>query len=643
MADIEFDTSLQLEGMEKGLKQAEKRVESLQKRLKQLQDDYDLYSQKAQEARAAGAYDEAETWGRKALNVDTQMIKVKNDLAIAEQNAADSAELVAQAEEQAAAGSKGTTAEAEAQAEAIERMRNSGEGLDKTLAGIGKRIKNLAKRVLFFSVVTKMLNGVKNKFSEIAVKNSEMSAAVSNLKGAFNTLITPLVNAVIPALTQFVGWLTKVVTALAMLIAKITGKDFKALQGDAKKGAKGKGGKQNQFASFDTINQLGSNDSGTSAQSLNDLEAAYDISELTNDEFKKILEQVGLIGAGMLAWHYRKDIFDWLLDKFFPAGEDGIIDFDKGLKKLAGVIMIVAGAVLLVKGYLDAWQNGIDWDNFALILGGLILLVGGIALAVSPVAAGFAAIGAGIALVVLGVKDMLQNGPNLQNTLTVIIGTISIIIGLLMSGHSILALVVAIIAAVIAIAATAGGEGQNILQHLRDALDGFRQFFKNIFAGNIGEALEGLKKGFKGLGNFAIDIFEGLVKAGCKAVNALIRAINKIKFGPIPDWVPLIGGKTFGLNIPEIPTDWSLPRLAMGAVIPPNREFAAILGDQKSGTNIEAPLDTIVAAFKAAQSDTAVNIVFEGDLAALGRVLAPYISVGNRLNGQSFSKGAKSW
>ena len=33
--------------------------------------------------------------------------------------------------------------------------------------------------------------------------------------------------------------------------------------------------------------------------------------------------------------------------------------------------------------------------------------------------------------------------------------------------------------------------------------------------------------------------------------------------------------------------------LAQGAVIPPNREFLAVLGDQRSGPNIEAPLSTI--------------------------------------------------
>lgn len=36
-----------------------------------------------------------------------------------------------------------------------------------------------------------------------------------------------------------------------------------------------------------------------------------------------------------------------------------------------------------------------------------------------------------------------------------------------------------------------------------------------------------------------------------------------------------------------------VPHLAQGAVIPPNREFMAVLGDQKRGTNVETPLATI--------------------------------------------------
>ncbi len=59
-----------------------------------------------------------------------------------------------------------------------------------------------------------------------------------------------------------------------------------------------------------------------------------------------------------------------------------------------------------------------------------------------------------------------------------------------------------------------------------------------------------------------------------------------------------------------------VPGLASGSVIPPNREFLAVLGDQKSGTNIEAPLDTIVAAFKQAMGEYgggSFNFYLDGD------------------------------
>ena len=71
----------------------------------------------------------------------------------------------------------------------------------------------------------------------------------------------------------------------------------------------------------------------------------------------------------------------------------------------------------------------------------------------------------------------------------------------------------------------------------------------------------------------------------------MIRAMNKLSFD-IPSWVPGLGGKKFGFNLKEIKTV-KIPKLAQGAVIPPNKEFLAMLGDQKHGTNIEAPLDTI--------------------------------------------------
>ena len=73
------------------------------------------------------------------------------------------------------------------------------------------------------------------------------------------------------------------------------------------------------------------------------------------------------------------------------------------------------------------------------------------------------------------------------------------------------------------------------------------------------------------------------------------------------------GGSGSGISSRETVPRMSLPRianipaLARGAVIPPNREFMAILGDQKSGTNIEAPLDTIVEAFNRANRESGGN------------------------------------
>ena len=82
-----------------------------------------------------------------------------------------------------------------------------------------------------------------------------------------------------------------------------------------------------------------------------------------------------------------------------------------------------------------------------------------------------------------------------------------------------------------------------------------------------------------------------MINGAIKGINWLISQLNKIKFD-VPDWVPAIGGKKFGFNMSSV-SEVKLPRLANGAVIPPNQQFAAILGDQRSGKNLEAPAGLI--------------------------------------------------
>lgn len=125
--------------------------------------------------------------------------------------------------------------------------------------------------------------------------------------------------------------------------------------------------------------------------------------------------------------------------------------------------------------------------------------------------------------------------------------------------------------------------------------------------------------------NGFISVFEAAINGIIDGVNFLISCLNSIHID-IPDWVPVIGGKSFGINIPPV-SHVELPRLAEGAVIPPNREFLAVLGDQKSGTNIETPLSTMVQAFKQAMNETGgggnrpITVVLQVDRRELGRVV----------------------
>lgn len=96
--------------------------------------------------------------------------------------------------------------------------------------------------------------------------------------------------------------------------------------------------------------------------------------------------------------------------------------------------------------------------------------------------------------------------------------------------------------------------------------------------------------------NYVLSGIQSMVNGIIGGLNSMIRALNHLHFS-IPDWVPGLGGKSLGFNLGTI-SRVSLPRLATGAVLPANQPFLSVVGDQKHGTNIEAPLDTIKQALK---------------------------------------------
>jgi hypothetical protein len=124
------------------------------------------------------------------------------------------------------------------------------------------------------------------------------------------------------------------------------------------------------------------------------------------------------------------------------------------LKTFGGFVLMAAGAMLLLWGYTDAWANGVDWGNLALMIGGAALAVTGLYLAFGQLAMSIGIVVAGIALIIIGVVDFIKNGPTLQNTILIIGGAIAIAVGLATAGLSVLlSAIIAVVAAVAAFTA----------------------------------------------------------------------------------------------------------------------------------------------------------------------------------------------
>lgn len=584
---------------------------------------------------------------------------------------------------------------------ASERMELAAKNVSDSMNTFSKRVSGLFKRVLVFSLITRALQSLRTWLGKTIMQNEEARAAVARLKAAFLTLAQPILQVVIPVFVKLVDILTQVVTAIAKFFGMLSGKSWGAQVAAAKglnaekEAIEGVGSAaedaSKSMASFDEINQITSNQAsggggGAGGAASTDIAPDFSNLDMAEDKLHDILGLVGAIAAGLLAWKIASM-------------------FTNNLSKIAGIALAAAGAFALVYFWLDAWNNGIDLQNFLGMLAGLAALAAGLAIAFGPIAAGIALVVGGLAMLVVGIKDVIENGFNLVNTLTIIAGLLAAGIGIsLLTGSWIPLLIAGFVAALVALVSFTG-HGEELIEGLKNIIDGFGKFFKGVFTGDLKLAAEGAKQIWEGLkqtwnaiinsikdawdmfitwlqskspmlaaifqtyGNFISglfnsikqwlsgiiefisgvftgdwtkawegvkDIFKGIWNGIITAVeyainfiingiNLLISALNTIHF-EVPDWVPLLGGRSFGISIPLV-SNVALPRLAQGAVIPPNREFLAVLGDQKSGTNIETPLATMVQAFKQAMNDTGgmggrqITVVMQLDHRELGRAV----------------------
>lgn len=136
-----------------------------------------------------------------------------------------------------------------------------------------------------------------------------------------------------------------------------------------------------------------------------------------------------------------------------------------------------------------------------------------------------------------------------------------------------------------------------------DAITAVVEVGFNIIKGIIEGVMDAIMWVISGVWNAIAGIINGifagiefLVNGIIGGINFIIGALNMLSFD-VPDWVPLIGGETFGFNISEI-SEVSLPRLpklAEGGYVKANQPQPVIVGDNKRHGEIIAPEDKILA------------------------------------------------
>lgn len=93
---------------------------------------------------------------------------------------------------------------------------------------------------------------------------------------------------------------------------------------------------------------------------------------------------------------------------------------------------------------------------------------------------------------------------------------------------------------------------QPIVQSLISIFQGLINFITGVFSGSWSSAWSGVVQVFGGIFNGLVGLVKAPINAVIGLVNSAINALNGISV-TIPDWVPAVGGKTFGINLPNIP------------------------------------------------------------------------------------------
>lgn len=95
----------------------------------------------------------------------------------------------------------------------------------------------------------------------------------------------------------------------------------------------------------------------------------------------------------------------------------------------------------------------------------------------------------------------------------------------------------------------------NVVMSLQGVFDGLIQFITGVFTGNWSSAWEGVKSIFSNAFSALVELCKVPINAVIGVINGAVKGINSIlgKVTTIPEWVPVVGGQSFSMQLPTIP------------------------------------------------------------------------------------------
>lgn len=217
---------------------------------------------------------------------------------------------------------------------------------------------------------------------------------------------------------------------------------------------------------------------------------------------------------------------------------------------------------------------------------------------------------------VLGVITLVNGAMQQFGTLgTSNIGTMGAFTGTLSAMQNPANLVLGILVALAAALALLVANWDDVAAAGRRAWQSIQTTWNNAVGWFSTHVLSPLKNGVKSMINGVIAYLNGLLSAMTTGINTVIGGVNSLQF-TVPSWVPKLGGETFGFHLKKM-SAVQIPYLAQGAVLPANKPFLAVVGDQHRGTNVEAPLSTIQEAVALVMEDV-ISSTLAGQEAVVG-------------------------